>query len=128
MESLISIPILAAHALGSAAVKAGQGISLRKVIKLEAVLIKASSVAGSANVRLEYVISDDGVTFGAYADEPDIIVSTSTLFTSNPEAIHRVALDIPLAPFIKLQVTELTGSLSDTLVDLSLLVRRSVGG
>jgi len=82
---------------------------------------------GAADVKIEYAVSKDGVNFGSFDDEDDIISSTNNLFSgANPEGIHTVGMPNPLAPFIKLKVTELTTTLADTLVDLTLIVRRSL--
>lgn len=127
METLNNVSIWSALALVASGSAESPVIDLRTVKNPESVLIKASSVLGVADVKLEYAISKDGVTFGSFDDEGDIISSTNTLFSgANPEAIHAVGMPSPLAPFIKLKVTELSGSVTDTLVDLTLVLRRSL--
>lgn len=127
METLNRVSIWSAFALGLSATKESQVISLKNIIRPESILFKASSVAGVARVKVEYAISDDGVAFGSFDDETDIIVDSDADFSTNKEGLHAVSLAAPLAPFMKFKLTELTGSLSDTLVDMTLLLRGSVG-
>ncbi len=127
METLNNISIWTAEALVASGSAESPVIDLRTVKNPESIMIKASSVLGAADVKIEYAVSKDGVNFGSFDDEDDIISSTNTLFSgANPEGIHTVGMPNPLAPFIKLKVTELTTTLADTLVDLVLILRRSL--
>ena len=127
METLNNVLIWTAEALAASGSAESQVIDLRTIKNTESVMIKASSIAGAADVKLEYAVSKDGIIFGSFDDNDDIISSTNTLFSgANPEDIHAEPMSAPLAPFIKLKVTELTTTLSDTLVDLTLVLRRSL--
>ena len=126
METLNKVTIWTAEALGISGTAESQVISLKNTIKPESILFKASSVAGAAQVRVEFAISEDGVAFGGFDDHTDIIADSNADFANNKEGVHAVSLAAPLAQFMKFKITELSGSLSDTLVDMTLLLRRGL--
>lgn len=84
------------------------------------VAVKASSVAGAADVKLELRYSSDGVTFGAYADETDVIASTNTGFGATPEGLHVVDFELKDVRYVQFLLTGVGANPADTLVDITL--------
>jgi len=84
---------------------------------LESLLFKqaSASAAGTGNVKIEYAVSEDGVTFGSFADETDILASSQTSYTTS-EGVHAIAFPNPLARFIKLMLTGISANPADTRV------------
>lgn len=88
----------------------------------EVLMLRVTSVAGAADVRVQYCISNDGITFNSYTSQDDLVTSTATEFAGKgPEEYH--ALVLPLAPWMKVKVTDVTAALVDTIVDLTLWSR-----
>ena len=81
---------------------------------------------GAAAVKIEYQISGDGVNFNEETSQDPIVLSTATEFASpkNPEDWHVIVC--PGAPWIKLVVTELSGTVADTALDVVLWMRNDV--
>lgn len=80
----------------------------------EGLLLKVTGT-GTPDVKLEAAFSNDGVTFNAYTAQDPIVASTNTEYaTLQPQDFHLIG--IPWAPFLKLKLTELTGSVADTVV------------
>ncbi len=128
MESLKNMELFSGEALAASGTLTSPVIDLENTIKAESIFIKASSVLGVADVKVEYAVSKDGVNFGGFNDATDIITSTNSVFSTNKEGVHTVAMPAVLSRYIKLRVTELSTTVADTLVDLDLLVRNSVLG
>lgn len=103
-------------------------LDLRWIDRVEALLIKAESDSGAADVKVEYAISKSkaDADFGSFDDEVDILESSNTDFTTNPEGWHTVSMPNPLAPFIKIKVTGVGTNPSDTKVTARLLCREAV--
>ena len=114
-EHLFQLPIFAAESLGTSATLTSAGIDQRRISRIESLLIQVTSVAGAADVRVEYAISQDDSTYGSSNDYDDIVESSNTDFVT-PEGITVVSMPAILAPFFQIEVDELTASLSDTLV------------
>lgn len=92
----------------------------------EYLMFQVTATSENADVRIEFTISNDGVTFNAVAEQDDIVTSTATEFASpkGPEALH--VLTCPSAPWIKILVTEATGTNDNTLVTATLWMRNDV--
>ena len=121
---LEAIPLWTAEAVASGATLTSAAIPCRSGDP-EYLMFQVTSAGGAADVRIEFTISNDGVTFNAVAEQDDIVTSTATEFASpkGPEALH--VLSCPSAPWIKILVTELA-SLADTLVTATLWMRNDV--
>ena len=121
---LEAIPLWVAEPVASGQTLTSAAISCR-FGDPEHLMIQVTSAGGAADVKIEYRISNDGVTFNDVAEQDDILASTATEFASpkGPEALH--VLTCPSAPWIKILVTELA-SLSDTLVTATLWMRNDV--
>ena len=119
---LVPLRLWSATALGTDAVLTTGPIDCRNQDP-EVLMFRAASVAGTADVKLQYKISNDGITFNSIDSQADLVSTTVTEFTgANPEEYH--ALNIPLAPWIELVVTEISAAnLSDTLIDGTLWMR-----
>lgn len=89
----------------------------------EVLLLTVTSATGNADVKVEYqVAQDDAGTFGTATAQAPIVTSTATEFSGAfPEERHILLL--PAAPTFRLVVTELTGTLSDTLVTATAVFR-----
>lgn len=110
--------------IGASGTLTSPALPVRALDAVLGCLIQVTSVAGAADVRLEYAIGDfTGTTFGSFDDEADLITSTATVFTTNPEGLHTREFALKPSPYLKLKVTELTGALTDTLVTLTMLGR-----
>lgn len=101
---------------------------LQYVVGIEGVVVKASSVSGTADVKVEYITSPDNVNYEAYADTQDIVASTLLEKAGNPEGSNPfiMPLLVPSNGYIKFKVTGITLNPADTLVDLTLLVREGM--
>lgn len=87
----------------------------------ETMRFQVTSATGTADVKLEWAGSDDGVTFNAVTCEDPIVASTNTTYTSkNPEDAHYLV--IPWAPFLQFTVTDLA-STGDSKVSGTLWLR-----
>ena len=122
LKRLFNFSVWSSSAITASGTLTSGALDLRHGVP-EALLIQATSVSGAADVRVQYEVSVDGVTFGAAADNPDLISSTNATFATTPEGLNRIDLSGLNAPYIALVVTELTGSLTDTLVTLTVTAR-----
>ena len=81
----------------------------------EGLMLKVSSATGTADAKLEVSCSNDGTTFNAYTAQDPIVSSTNTAYSSTqPEDFHLIL--VPWAPYLKLKLTELSASNTDTVV------------
>ena len=84
-------------------------------------MFQVTNAGGSADVKIEYAVSNDGVNFNSYTSQDAICTSTATVYASQgPEEYH--AMIVPSAPYIKIKVTDLA-SLDDNVVNATLWVR-----
>ena len=103
-------------------------IDLRHVSRVESLQLKASSVAGTANVKAQYQTSPDASNWDAAADNPLIITASLTDKPTNTEGWNSYPVPAPLARYMRILVVEISaGSLADTLVEAKLLCRESLG-
>jgi hypothetical protein len=81
----------------------------------ETLLFKCTSVAGAADVKIEFKLAQDGAgTFGSATAQDPLVSSTATEYAGKlPEEAHEILL--PSAATFQLLVTEL-GNNADTLV------------
>ena len=85
---------------------------------VEAVWIKAASASGAADVKLEYALSVDGSAWTDYGLYTDLVASTNTDFTTDPEGLHPI-LSPPLpASWVRYRVTGVNSNPTDTVVNL----------
>lgn len=127
MQHLVSVPIWSVQAVGAAATLTSPVMATRMLNRVESLYILASSVAGAADVRVEYAVGRTETVLGSSDDNDDIITSTNTDFATNPEGLHFVSMPTILAPFFRIEVDEISGGgLTDTLVTLGLIFREEV--
>jgi len=95
---------------------------------MEGVVVKASSVSGTADVKVEYVTSPDNTNYEAYADTQDITSSTLLDKANNPEGANPFNMPplIPSNGWIKFKVTGIALNPADTLVDLTMIIREGM--
>lgn len=99
-------------------------VDLKDAAQLPSVVLKASSVSGAADVKLEYVTSPDSTNFEDYADTVDITSSTNTDKPNNKEGFNPYFM--PTAPenrYIKFKVTGVGSNPADTLVTCYMMLR-----
>lgn len=114
MARLIKVPLWSATAL---AVSGTLTTGAIRCLDGDAAILsfKVTSALGAADVKIEWAGSDDGVTFNSFNSADPVVASTNTTYGAlNPEDTHFIVP--PVAPFVKFKVTELSGSVSDTLV------------
>ncbi len=101
---------------------------LQYVVSIEGVIVKASSVSGTADVKVEYVTSPDGTNYEAYADTQDITSTTLLDKPNNTEGANPFTMPplIPSNGWIKFKVTGVAANPADTLVDLTMIVREGM--
>lgn len=112
---LVEMPLWSAAALATSGTLTSPALDMRRADKFEALLCTFSSAAGLAQVKVEYAISQDGVTFGAFTDNAALVLDSSVDFPT-PEGINAVPGPALKAPYYQVKLTELSGALSDTLV------------
>ncbi len=73
---------------------------------------------GAADVKAEFAVSSDpaGANLGGYET---IVASTNA--QNEPEKYHEIAIPVLVGPYFKIKITELTGTVADTVVDAQLL-------
>lgn len=94
---------------------------------IESILFVATSVAGTADVKVEYVICvDPGCSVsGAAADFTDLISSSNTTCPVS-EGLCRVLMPVVGAGNIKFTVTGVGSNNADTTIDLFVVYRENV--
>jgi hypothetical protein len=130
MDALIAHTLFGASgtAVLAAATLTSPVIDLQYVERIEALRLKASSVAGTANVKAQYQTSHDGVNWDAAADNPLVITASLTDKPGNTEGWNGYAFPAPLARYVRILVVEQSsGSLADTIVEARLLCRERLG-
>lgn len=121
-EHLVPIPVWSAQLVAQAGTLTSSAIDLRRAMRVDSIVMQVTSVLSAVpSVKVEYAVSQDGTTFGAFSDYADLVAASVTDFPT-PEGIFAVSLPNFLAPYIKLKVTELNVT-SDTLVTLTLNLR-----
>ena len=103
-------------------------LSLQHVNFIESLVLRASSVSGTADVKLEYVTSPDGTNFESYSDTTDITSSTLVDKPNNAEGFNPFfpPIDAPLNSYVKFRVTGIGSNPADTLVTLYAQLREGV--
>lgn len=113
--------------IGAAATLTSAAIDLLHVDTIEGLRLRVSSVAGTANVRVEFQTSHNNIDWDEEDDNPDITASTLTDKAGNPEGWNSFPLPNPLARYIRFLVDEISAAaLTDTLVEAKLLVREGL--
>ena len=110
----------AAQAFGAGEVRRTTGLDLYFVEEIKGVVLRAASVAGVADVKVEYETSHDGVNWDHKDDNPDVIASTRLAKPNNTEGWNAYSFPPPFNQWIRFVVTNLTG-MPDVLVDLKLV-------
>lgn len=86
----------------------------------EYLMLKATAAGGTASVKIEVAVSNDGTTFNSFTSQDPIIAATATEFASQGEEEYH-AIVVPGAPWIKLQVSDV--AMLATVVDATLWMR-----
>ena len=89
---------------------------LQYVKGLQGLGLQASSVTGTADVKVQYAVSPDGTNFSDYQDNPDIVSSTLLANPTAPESFNDYPLPNPLLGYLKFKVTGVAANPADTLV------------
>lgn len=98
-------------------------LDLRLVARLEGLILQASSVTGTADVKVQLSTSHNGVAFDNYADNPDVVSSTLLAKPTAPEGFNTYAMPAPLSPYAKLKVTGVGTNPADTLITGYVMMR-----
>ena len=123
--NVVQIPLWAATALTLSGTLTSPAIDLRRAESVESLLCQFTSVAGIAAVKVQYAVSADGVAFGAFTDYANLVSDSSVDFPT-AEGLYAVQFPVLHAPWIKILLTELTGTLSDTLATVTVEMREAL--
>ena len=129
MDHTFEIVLWDGTTVGASATLTANEVDLRHIREIIGVHVQFTSVAGAANCRIEYAVSNNGTDFGSSNDNADILDSSANNidFLTNPEGIHTIASGIAVLPqFIQIEVDELTTTLSDTLVTVSMICKELI--
>lgn len=108
-------------ALGAGLTLTSPSIDTRLLTRIEGLQLRASSVAGVADVRIEYQTSWDDVNWDEEDDNTDIAASTLLAKPGNPEGWNTYPVPAPLARYIRFLVDEISAAaLADTLLEAKL--------
>lgn len=110
----------AAQAIGASAVITTGALDLYFAEEIKGVVMRVASVAGVANVKVEYETSHDGANWDHRDDNPDVVASTLTAKPNNAEGWNAYSFPPSFNQWIRLVITNLTVE-TDTLVDLKLV-------
>ena len=124
--SVTSYLLWSGTTVGAAATLTSIAVDLLHVDFVESLLLRVSSVAGTANVRAEFQTSHTGNTndWDEEDDNSDITPSTLTDRPGNPEGWNRYPMPAVNNRFVRILIDEISGAaLTDTLVEAKLLVR-----
>lgn len=114
--------------VGAAATLTSPSIDTLHLDRIEGLQLRASSVAGTADVRVEFQTSWDGTNWDEEDDNPDIVASTLLAKAGNPEGWNTYPVAAPLARYIRFMVDEISAAaLTDTLIEAKLTCRERVG-
>lgn len=91
-----------------------------------AISLRAASVTGTADVKVQVHSSEDGVNFSAYADHPSLTDSTLLSKPNGPELFNEYPLADVLNKYMQLKVTGVASNPADTVLDAKLLVRELI--
>jgi hypothetical protein len=113
-EDVVKVDLWTAAPLGALGILRSVPLS-NLALDPEVLLFQATSVAGAADVKIEFEIAQDGAgTFGSATANDPLVSSTATEYAGKaPEEVHSILL--PAATLFRLLVTEL-GNNADTLV------------
>ncbi len=123
MDSLIKAKIFDAVAVASTGSATSNSVDIRRASRVEAVILKASSVAGTTDVKVEYATSHDDSSYDSFDDNVDITSSSATQFANNVEGFNTYPVPAPLNAYLKIKVTGVGANNADTLVTGYLLIR-----
>mgnify|MGYP001614628985 FL=1 len=125
--SLTSYLLWSGTTIGGGATLTSAAIDLLHVDLVEALRLRVSSVAGTANVRVEYQTSHNGTDWDEEDDNVDIVASTLLAKAGNAEQWNSFPMPAPLARYIRILVDEISAAvLTDTLVESKLLCREGL--
>ena len=99
-------------------------ISLEYATQVESVFLRARSVAGTADVKLEYAQSWDGTEYDSFDDTMDITSSTNTDRPGNAEGFNTYTMPTTIGNrYIQIRATGTATNAADTLVTGYLIMR-----
>ena len=124
MEQIASQVLFAAVAVASAGNAESPVLDLRlgPSITPYTIALRASSVSGVADVKLQVATSEDGINFSHYDDSSDVVTSTLLARQAGPELFNEYPLANVFNKFLKFRVTGVGVNPADTLVSATLLV------
>lgn len=98
-------------------------INLETAARVESLLLKASSVTGTADVKAEYRMSWDGSQWSSFDDTSDITASTLLDRANNTEGWNTFSVSAPLNRYLQIRITGVAANPADSLIAAYLLVR-----
>ena len=125
--SLIEHILWTGTTVGAAATLTSAAVDLNHVDLVESLLLRVSSVAGVADVRVEFQTSYNNNDWDDEDDHPDITASTLLAWPGNPEGWNRYPMPAANNRYIRFLVDEISAAaLADTLVEARLLCREGL--
>jgi len=97
-------------------------IELGKKARVESLLVKATSVAGTPSFDLEWAGGVNSV-FQAFGQNTALVTDSATVYGANAENLQIIALPAPLSPQIKFRLRARSGSPSDAQYECYAYVR-----
>jgi hypothetical protein len=117
----VSIPLWPEQtALGGESRLETDPIDVLRFAEIESLALHVASASGTARVKLELAVSNDGAAFTTYSDLDDLTAASGSEFSSAPTPSHTIPLSVSLAPFVRLRVIGLPGNPADTRIALTL--------
>jgi hypothetical protein len=124
-DRLVRVPLWDVTAIASTATLTSPPIPLSRA-DFESILYKATSVAGTADVKIEYAISEDGTNFGSFDDNTDLVASSNAVPTA--EGLKTIPGVTVAAPWMKIKVTGTASNNADTLFTGVVYLRETPDG
>lgn len=125
-EHVYEARLLTNEAVASTGNAVSPALHLNLIDSIDAIVLKASSVAGAADVRVQYATSPDGTNFDAYDDNEDLCPSTLLQFPNNPEGYNVLPAPAARNLYLKLKVTGIGSNNADTLVTAIAMCRECI--
>lgn len=91
-----------------------------------AIVMKASSVIGTADVKLDFHASEDGTNFDDYDDRPDIVASSLSERANGPELWNEYPFTDVMNNYMQMKVVGVNANPADTRVSAKILFREVI--
>lgn len=120
---LVRYPLMLEKTINGTGTETSTYVSLEYAERVESLMLKASSVSGTADVKAEYASSWDTTEFENFDDTSDITSSTLLARTNSPEGWNIYSMSSPLNRYIRIRITGVAVNPTDTIVSAYLIVR-----